>query len=633
MKVITTTLCILFSFLAFAQQDLSKSVSSIPQELSLKTDAVIRNYDILVTVEAEDRVFIRTEKLVTVYNESGISDLNAVEYYNKNRQVKELEVIIYDALGNKLERIKKGDFKDISAVDGGTLYQDDRALALEYFPLKYPLTFHFTSEVLLKSTAFLPTWTPISAYRQSLEMAKFKLVNNSSIEVKVKKMNFENFPVKELSPLSYEMSSYPAIPYDSYALGLDKLVPTVKFALEKFNMEGVDGVNTDWLSFGKWMYTSLLQETKELPQEVKQEIKALTVTAKTEREKAEIVYAYMQNRSRYISVQVGIGGWKPIDAASVHKTAYGDCKGLSNYTHALLEEVGVNSQYTVIFGGSKLRDIDKDFSSTQGNHVILHLPNLDGKEDVWLECTSKNSPFGFIAGFTDDRDALVVTKTGGVIKHTTSYPAASNIQNTSATVNLNENGDMAAVFKMESTGYQYTFREDLENMSSKERIASYKRRWSYINDLKVEITDYKRDREEIVVKEKLNLSTTKYASKSGNMLIFQPVIFNRNIGIPEKSENRLQGFEVSRGYKDVDAYAITLPDGFKIDASPEPKTINSVFGNYELRVLSDDNGVLQVSRTLLMNKGTYTKEQFEDFRRFQIEIANADKSKVVIIKS
>ncbi|MDP5101979.1 MAG: DUF3857 domain-containing protein, partial [Nonlabens sp.] len=169
MKVITTTLCILFSFLAFAQQDLSKSVSSIPQELSLKTDAVIRNYDILVTVEAEDRVFIRTEKLVTVYNESGISDLNAVEYYNKNRQVKELEVIIYDALGNKLERIKKGDFKDISAVDGGTLYQDDRALALEYFPLKYPLTFQFTSEVLLKSTAFLPTWTPISAYRQSLE--------------------------------------------------------------------------------------------------------------------------------------------------------------------------------------------------------------------------------------------------------------------------------------------------------------------------------------------------------------------------------------------------------------------------------------------------------------------------------
>jgi hypothetical protein len=633
MKVITTTLCILFSFLAFAQQDLSKSVSSIPLELSLKTDAVIRKYDILVAVEAEDRVFIKTEKLVTVYNESGISDLNAVVYYNKNRQIKELEVIVYDAEGNKLERIKKSDFKDVSAVDGGTLYQDDRALALEYFPLKYPLTFHFTSEVLLKSTAFLPTWTPISAYRQSLEKATFKLVNNSPIEVKVKKMNFENFPVKELSPLSYEMSSYPAIPYDSYALGLDKLVPTVKFALEKFNMEGVDGVNTDWLSFGKWMYTSLLQETKELPQEVKKEIKALTATAKTEREKAEIVYAYMQNRSRYISVQVGIGGWKPIDAASVHKTAYGDCKGLSNYTHALLEEVGVNSQYTVIFGGSKLRDIDKDFSSTQGNHVILHLPNLDGKEDVWLECTSKNSPFGFIAGFTDDRDALVVTNNGGIIKHTTSYPAASNTQTTKATVDLNENGDMTAAFEMESAGYQYTFREDLENMSSKERIASYKRRWSYINDLRVDLVEYERDRMQILVKEKLTLATTKYASKSGNMLLFQPVIFNRDTNFPEKSENRLQGFEISRGYNDVDTYAINLPNGFQIDASPEPIIINSEFGNYELKVTKDANGALQVSRNFLIKKGTYSKEQFEEFRNFQIEVAKADKSKVVIIKS
>ncbi|MDP5101980.1 MAG: hypothetical protein NWQ09_11700, partial [Nonlabens sp.] len=332
-------------------------------------------------------------------------------------------------------------------------------------------------------------------------------------------------------------------------------------------------------------------------------------------------------------VQVGIGGWKPIDAASVHKTAYGDCKGLSNYTHALLEEVGVNSQYAVIFGGSKLRDIDKDFSSTQGNHVILHLPNLDGKEDVWLECTSKNSPFGFIAGFTDDRDALVVTNNGGIIKHTTSYPAASNTQTTKATVDLNENGDMTAAFEMESAGYQYTFREDLESMSSKERIASYKRRWSYINDLRVDLVEYERDRTQILVKEKLTLATTKYASKSGNMLLFQPVIFNRDTNFPEKSENRLQGFEISRGYNDVDTYAINLPNGFQIDASPEPIIINSEFGNYELKVTKDANGALQVSRNFLIKKGTYSKEQFEEFRNFQIEVAKADKSKVVIIKS
>ncbi|MDP5077758.1 MAG: DUF3858 domain-containing protein [Nonlabens sp.] len=155
----------------------------------------------------------------------------------------------------------------------------------------------------------------------------------------------------------------------------------------------------------------------------------------------------------------------------------------------------------------------------------------------------------------------------------------------------------------------------------------------YFNSSCVKFNDYKRYREEIVVREKLNLSTTKYASKSGNMLIFQPVIFNRNIGIPEKSENRLQGFEVSRGYKDVDAYAITLPDGFKIDASPEPIIINSEFGNYELKVTKDANGALQVSRNFLIKKGTYSKEQFEEFRNFQIEVAKADKSKVVIIKN
>ena len=156
-------------------------------------------------------------------------------------------------------------------------------------------------------------------------------------------------------------------------------------------------------------------------------------------EKAKIVYAFMQNKTRYISVQVGIGGWEPIAANKVDAVGYGDCKGLTNYTKALLDAVGVTSYYTVVFAQDR-RDIDKEFASLQGNHVILNIPNK-GK-DVWLECTSQTTPFGFLGDFTDDRNVLVITPEGGIIKRTPKYINKDNLQTINADITLKENGSV-----------------------------------------------------------------------------------------------------------------------------------------------------------------------------------------------
>ena len=79
-------------------------------------------------------------------------------------------------------------------------------------------------------------------------------------------------------------------------------------------------------------------------------------------------------------------------ASDVDKLGYGDCKALTNYTKTLLDAVDVESYYTVVYGGKRIRNIDKEFSATEGNHVILCLPN---EEDyIWLECTSQKTPFG-----------------------------------------------------------------------------------------------------------------------------------------------------------------------------------------------------------------------------------------------
>ena len=111
-------------------------------------------------------------------------------------------------------------------------------------------------------------------------------------------------------------------------------------------------------------------------------------------EKAKIIYNYVQSKTRYVIIQLGIGSWKPMIVKDVDKLGYGDCKALTNYTRVLLENVGVSSFFTVIYGDSNKRDFDKDFVSIQGNHVILSIPyNNEYKFLKGIVFKKSNSPF------------------------------------------------------------------------------------------------------------------------------------------------------------------------------------------------------------------------------------------------
>lgn len=201
------------------------------------------------------------------------------------------------------------------------------------------------------------------------------------------------------------MQNQKAFEFENSSPNARDFLPKARISLNNFSLDGVTGSFTNWSEFGKWMHTSLIAGRDVLDESTKSKILSLVEGVNSPIEKAKIVYQFMQNKTRYISVQVGIGGWQPIAANEVDEVGYGDCKGLTNYTKALLDVVGVESYFTLIYGGQK-RDIDKDFSAFQGNHAILNIPN--NGNDIWLECTSQTAPFGYLGTFTDDRDVLVV---------------------------------------------------------------------------------------------------------------------------------------------------------------------------------------------------------------------------------
>jgi len=617
------------SFFSNAQDESLLVVATIPSELTTKANAVVRYDDTNVEVKAYNKMVYTNTRVVTVFNKEGNNNHRAVVHYDKNINIKTLEARIYNSNGKEIKKIKKNDFEDVSAVSGGTLYSDSRVKYLEYTPISYPYTVKLEVEVEYSSTAFLPGWRPLEGFYVSTQNSNYKITNSSGVEVKVKTSNFDDYNIEKHSEFHYSAKNLISAKPEAYRPAFKTFAPSLKAALTQFDMEGVEGVNNDWTDFGKWMYDKLLTGTDALPDKVKTEIKALTASAANDIEKAKIVYSYLQEKTRYISVQVGIGGWKPMLAQDVDRLGYADCKGLTNYTKALLNEVGVESYYAVIYGDRDIVSIDKEFSATEGNHVVLCLPN---EEDyIWLECTSQTNPFGFIAGFTDDRDALLITPEGGKIVHTTVYKTEESLQETKANINLDSQGSISGNVNIQTEGYQYALHEGIQNRPTREQDLYFKKYWDYLNNLNIDKIEFINDKDNVVFTENVDILATNYATKSGKRLLFQPNVFNRVTNIPTRYKNRTLDFEIERGFVDKDEFVINIDPTLQIEAMPDSVVITNKFGSYEFSIEKRSDSELLYKRTYVLNKGYYSKEEYEEFRTFRANVVKHDKTKIVFV--
>ncbi|RWX03718.1 DUF3857 domain-containing protein [Flavobacterium cerinum] len=625
-------------FLAFiVQQGLiaqdNLAISSIPEVLKENSNAVIRLEKTDIVISSKKSMVINKTRIVSILNSKGLDDMGAYEYLDNSTTVRSIEALIYNAAGEQIKKLKRKEFKEVSA-SGGAIASDSKRIYLDYTPVQYPFTLVFTSETSSSNTAFIPMWSPIEGLYSSTEKSIVTITHNPALGFKYKEYNFGSLPVNKQetsTTLTLSAENIPAFKNEDYSPSYIKTTPHVLFGLEKFHLEGVDGEAVSWESFGAWMYTNLLTGTDELPIETQNKIKALVGEEKDSLKKAKIVYEYVQSKTRYISIQLGIGGWKPMLAKDVDRLGYGDCKALTNYTRALLKTVGVEAFYAVIYGSRSKRDIREDFVSMQGNHVILAIPN--NNRLVWLECTSQSAPFGYQANFTDDRMALLVKPEKGQLVRTGIYPTKDNTQMSKGAYTISENGAIAGNINIASKGIQYDNRSFLEARSKDEKDEFYKSAFGNINNLKLKKIELKNNKDDQEFVENVTLEAEGYCNKSGNKMMFVLNAFNQISSVPQRYRNRMNPFEISHGYFDTDEITIDLPAGFVMEAKPENVTISDKFGEYKTEYVVVTPSRIVYKRSLVMNEGYFESKEYENYRLFREKIARNDNAKIVLAKN
>ncbi|WP_299431729.1 DUF3857 domain-containing protein [uncultured Aquimarina sp.] len=616
-----------------AQDDLSLQAILIDSVLTENANAIVRSENVVISINSVNSVVVKTKRVVTVLNKYGDRHADSYEPYDPETKIKKVQAIVYNSLGKEIKKYRKKDFSDRSMYDGFSLIGDNRYIYFEHTPVDYPYTMVYESEVETKSSAFIQPWFPITNYNLSVEKSSYQIINPQKIPLRTKERTFGNYPVEIIKgdqEISYKLSKVSALRKEYKSPSFTELVPRGKVTLGSFSLVNVEGSANDWKSMGKWQYQNLVSGRDELPESVIKKVSVLVADAKSNKEKAKRIYEYVQNKTRYISVQLGIGGWMPMMAEDVDRLGYGDCKGLTNYTKALLETQNIPAYYTIVYGDSDKRDIDADFASMQGNHVILNIP--DEEEDIWLECTSQTAPFNFIGDFTDDRNVLVVKPEGGEIKRTKKYSPEENTLHTTATIYLQADASIVADLVSVSKGLQYDWRYLTKLKPVKDQKLHYKEYWDYINSLNILSLELEDDKDNIKYQEKIKVNATNYATKAGSRLLVTPNFFNRTKSKMPKYKNRKTPLVISRGYIDTDEYIINIPPGYSVNKLPEGKVLETVFGTYACNLEKIDESKLKFTRELRINDGRYSKEKYEEYRQFMSKIRNADKSKIALKK-
>ncbi|TDD76270.1 DUF3857 domain-containing protein [Flavobacterium caseinilyticum] len=624
-------LFLFFTSLIFAQKTEYNSLS-ISDSLKENANAVIRLNQIEILISSQRNMNVITKRVVTVLNEKGLDAIDAVENYDKRTTIRNIETTVYDAFGKEIKKFKRKDFKDQSAVGGSTLFSDNRYLYLDYTPIQYPFTIVFNSEIETSTTAFIPEWYPLNSYFVSVEKSILNVKYPDNLGFKKMEFNFSNFNIEKTldtsTNLSYTATNILAQKQEDYSPVVNTIFPKLMMGLELFHLEGVDGYAKTWKEFGQWYSDKILLGTIDLPDETKMKVKALVGDEKDPIKKAKLIYNFVQQKVRYISIQVGIGGWKPMLASDVDRLGYGDCKALTNYTKALLDVVNVPSYYTILYGDRKKLNIQSEFVSMQGNHVILSIPN--GDNYTWLECTSQDDPFGYQGIFTDDRKVLVIKPEGGEIVRTKLYEDKGNTQISKGSYTLTANGDFSGKITIVSGGSQYSQKASIENLQPTEKEAHYKDYWGHINNLKINKMSFSNDKDKINLTENLAVEAVKYGSFTSNKLIFAVNAFNKTNAYVKRIRNRKNSLEIQRGFFDEDDVNVILPTGFSVEYLPANYELSSKFGTYKTEIIKIDSSNVVYKRTLFIKKGLYSNEEYEEYRLFVEQISKNDNAKIIL---
>lgn len=605
---------------------------TIPASLKKDAYAVCRNYRHEFELLDYGKAIEKVHLVVTILEENGDNFGNLVIPYDKSTKIKAISGKSYNMLGLPDDKLKNSAIQDVNYTSGGAIYDDLRLKIAEAKPVNYPYTVEYNYEIEHSGLIGYPEFRPLDVYHLSVETSSFRFTYPESLNIRYREQNMpagsrtEN-NLNGVKTIEWELDSLNAWKEEPKSPALSTLTPGVVLGPTKFLYFDSSGEMNTWKEFGHWVH-GLNMGLDRLPDSRQAEIRNIVGEVKDTVRAVETLYKYMQKRTRYVGIQLGLGGFQPFPAETVDRLGYGDCKALSNYMRALLNCVGIPSVYVLAGAGSNQGIILTDFPTiNQNNHAIVCVPLQ--KDTIWLECTSQTMPSGYPGTFTAGKQVLLITPEGGKLVRTPLLNMDQSLEERTARIQLNPTGSIHAAVKTKYSGHSYEDVSSNLTESKKEQEKELLDRLG-IPGITIQSFEYQEKQASIPeVNETIDFSTDMFVTKTGTRLFVPLNILNQKIYVPAKIENRRMPVRQKIAYAEKDSLLFQLPEGFQIETTPKEKVVKSEFGEYYSKVTPQNEQVVFV-RELKIFRGDWPKEKYQALTDFYSTVSGYDKSKLVL---
>ena len=628
-KIITVFILSCIAPLCFSQVNIYDA-STLPDSLRKNAHSVKREEKIQFEVKDIDHGRLSVHQVFTVLDGEGESVLYFVQWSDEFRKLDDAEIKVFDAHGNPVNKYKMREMNSQATGDG--LVVDGKVYYFRVAAPSYPVTVQYDYEIKYKGTLNYPDYR-IEIPEQSVEYSNYTVSVPADLDIRYKPQNISLSPTiastSKNKIYTWEVKNLAAIKYQGGSVSYESSYPAILIAPNKFSMDGHEGDLSSWNTFGKW-YAQLSKGSVELPAKTVSFLQDMVKNAKNKNEKIDILYNYLQSNFRYVSIQLGIGGFRPFNASFVDEKKYGDCKALSNYMSAMLNAVGIVSYPALINAEYNRQAVDPSFPHNSFNHVILCVP--ENKDTTWLECTSNTTEPGILGNFTENRNALLITPEGGVLVPTPKSKPSENVFNLTTKITLDEDatGESESVLKTRGE-----FKEEIIHYLSDQKKDDQKnylvRRLGFLQPDNFELDcDPKNDSARTTFKliiEKVPEFT------AGSKMFLNPRIYKIwNEALPT-AEGRTKSYYFEFPYIKTDTTIYQLPENYTVDNLPKERDIKFDYGTFTTHYIYDDKAnTITTTAYLRLNQNVIPADKFLDAKKFFSNVIQEYTEKIVIKK-
>jgi hypothetical protein len=201
-------------------------------------------------------------------------------------------------------------------------------------------------------------------------------------------------PKPGLNKWVYTLNNVPAQPREQNSVDPDDYSPRLE--ISSF---------PDWASVGA-AYESRAADKARVSPAIRQRADAITAGIATPYPKAQALYDWVSRNIRYVSVDIGDGGYVPNPADQILAAGYGDCKDHVTLLKALLAAENIPSSGVLVNWDDSFAP--SSIAMPDFNHIITYIPQFD----LFADSTAQFAPFGTLPSLERGKQALITGAAG-----------------------------------------------------------------------------------------------------------------------------------------------------------------------------------------------------------------------------